>query len=150
VPLHCNIHSHAAAALINFCAGVERNVLVPYLDPNVERLLKLLNAASENAKQPRSKVMFKSRLWRLLAKVADVNEPTFGKVGFLCWFCDFDESIADICLYMKLSMKAIECAGLHNQRVSSSLFAPSPSCAAIAVGRYFFRPRADTLVELLM
>lgn len=27
------VHSHAAAVLINFCEGVERDTLVPYLDP---------------------------------------------------------------------------------------------------------------------
>jgi hypothetical protein len=44
------VHSHAAAALINFCEGVERDTLVPYLDPIVERLLKLLNPPGEAAK----------------------------------------------------------------------------------------------------
>ncbi|KIJ57822.1 hypothetical protein HYDPIDRAFT_34760 [Hydnomerulius pinastri MD-312] len=31
-----DVHAHAAAALINFCEGVERDTLVPYLDPIVE------------------------------------------------------------------------------------------------------------------
>ena len=44
------VHSHAAAALINFCEGVEWATLVPYLDPIVERLLKLLNPPGEAAK----------------------------------------------------------------------------------------------------
>ena len=34
------IHVHATSALINFCEGVERDALLPYLDPIVERLLK--------------------------------------------------------------------------------------------------------------
>jgi hypothetical protein len=36
------VHSHAASALINFCEGVERDTLLPYLDPIVERLMRLL------------------------------------------------------------------------------------------------------------
>ena len=36
------VHAHAAAALINFCEGVARDTLVPFLDPIVERLLRLL------------------------------------------------------------------------------------------------------------
>jgi hypothetical protein len=40
-------HSHAAEALINFCEGVEPDTLLPYLDPIVERLLKLLNPPGE-------------------------------------------------------------------------------------------------------
>ena len=43
------VHSHAAATLINFCKGVERDTLLPYLDPIVECLLKLLNAAGDPA-----------------------------------------------------------------------------------------------------
>jgi hypothetical protein len=43
------VHSHAAAALINFCEGVARDTLVPYLDPIVERLLKLLIPPGEAA-----------------------------------------------------------------------------------------------------
>jgi hypothetical protein len=36
------VHSHAAAALVNFCEGVARDTLVLYLDPIVEGLLKPL------------------------------------------------------------------------------------------------------------
>jgi importin-5 len=43
------VHSHAAAALINFCEGVERDTLLPYLDPIVECFLKLLNATGNPA-----------------------------------------------------------------------------------------------------
>ena len=42
------VHAHAAAALINFCEGVERDTLLPYLDPLVEHLLKLLNNPAGN------------------------------------------------------------------------------------------------------
>ena len=42
------VHAHAAAALINFCECVERDTLLPYLDPIVEHLLKLLNNPSGN------------------------------------------------------------------------------------------------------
>ena len=32
------VHAHAAAALINFCEGVEQDTLLSYLDPIVKRL----------------------------------------------------------------------------------------------------------------
>jgi len=63
------VHSHAAAALINFCEGVERDALVPYLDPIVERLLKLLNPSGDDAKQP---------------KVGDAAYPYTGRSGYEC------------------------------------------------------------------
>lgn len=44
------VYSHAAAAHIN-CEGVQRDILVPFLEPIVQRLLKQLNPSSENAKQ---------------------------------------------------------------------------------------------------
>ena len=38
----------ASAALINFCEGVERDTLLSYLDPIVERILQLLNIPAGN------------------------------------------------------------------------------------------------------
>ena len=35
------VHGHAAPALINICEGVKQDTILPYLDPIVERLLKL-------------------------------------------------------------------------------------------------------------
>lgn len=72
------VHSHAAAALINFCEGVERDTLVPYLDPIVDRLLKLLNPTGEGAKQPKRYVQ--EQVITTLAMVADASEATFAKV----------------------------------------------------------------------
>ncbi|KAG6906676.1 hypothetical protein DXG01_012656 [Tephrocybe rancida] len=37
------VHSHAAPTLIYFCESVARDTLLLYLNPIVERLLKLLN-----------------------------------------------------------------------------------------------------------
>jgi hypothetical protein len=75
---HDRVHSHAAAALINFCEGVERDTLVPYLDPIVERLLKLLNPPGEAAKTVRRYVQ--EQAITTLAMVADASETTFAKV----------------------------------------------------------------------
>ena len=73
------VHAHAAAALINFCEGVERETLIPYLDPIVERLLKLLNpAATDASKQPKRYVQ--EQVITTLAMVADASEATFAKV----------------------------------------------------------------------
>lgn len=78
-----SVHAHAAAALINFCEGVERDTLIPYLDSIVERLLKLLNpAASDASKQPKRYVQ--EQVITTLAMVADASEATFAKVrGYL-------------------------------------------------------------------
>jgi importin-5 len=72
------VHSHAAAALINFCEGVGCDTLVPYLDPIVERLLKLLNPPGEAAKTVRRYVQ--EQAITTLAMVADASEATFAKV----------------------------------------------------------------------
>ena len=73
------MHAHAAAALINFCEGVERETLLPYLDSIVERLLKLLNpAASDPSRQPKRYVQ--EQVITTLAMVADASEATFAKV----------------------------------------------------------------------
>ncbi|PIL26735.1 hypothetical protein GSI_11149 [Ganoderma sinense ZZ0214-1] len=128
------VHAHAAAALINFCEGVERDTLIPYLDSIVERLLKLLNpAASDASKQPKRYVQ--EQVITTLAMVADASEATFAK---------HYSSIMPLLLnvmqnangpeYRKLRVKAMECAGL----------------IAIAVGRDVFRPDSRTFVELLM
>ena len=75
------VHAHAAAALINFCEGVERDTLLPYLDPIVERLLKLLNNPAGNPPMVRRYVQ--EQAITTLAMVADASEVTFGKVGRL-------------------------------------------------------------------
>ena len=73
--------SHAAAALINFCDGVERDTLLPYLDPIVERLLKLLNNPTGNPSMVRRYVQ--EQAITTLATVADPSEVMFGKVCYL-------------------------------------------------------------------
>ncbi|KAH7909589.1 ARM repeat-containing protein [Hygrophoropsis aurantiaca] len=127
------VHSHAAAALINFCEGVERKTLIPYLDPIVERLLKMLNPAGENGQQTKRYVQ--EQALTSLAMVADASEATFAK---------YYPSIMPLLLnvlrnansadHSKLRVKAMECAGL----------------IAIAVGREVFRPDAGTLVDILI
>ena len=74
------MHAHAAAALINFCEGVERDTLLPYLDPIVERLLKLLNPG-QPGKTPKRNVQ--EQAITTLAMVADASEATFAKVRVL-------------------------------------------------------------------
>jgi len=72
------VHAHAASAFINFCEGVERETLLPYLDPIVERLMKLLNpGAAEGA----VKRYVQEQTITTLAMVADASERTFAKVG---------------------------------------------------------------------
>jgi hypothetical protein len=74
---HLRVHAHAAAALINFCEGVEREILLPYLDPIVERLLKLLNPGGDQAAVKR---YVQEQAVTTLAMVADASEGGFAKV----------------------------------------------------------------------
>jgi len=53
------------------CKGVARDTLVPYLDPIVERLLKLFNPTVKNAKQPKRYVQ--EQAITTLAMVADAS-----------------------------------------------------------------------------
>jgi importin-5 len=76
----CRVHAHAAAALINFCEGVERDTLLPYLDPIVERLLKLLNPMQDGSRPTKRYVQ--EQAVTTLAMVADASETTFAKVIF--------------------------------------------------------------------
>ncbi|KAJ7666061.1 armadillo-type protein [Mycena polygramma] len=126
------VHSHAAAALINFCEGVERNVLLPYLDPIVERLLKLLDPTGDPAHVRR---YVQEQAITTLAMVADASETTFGKYypSIMPLLMNVLRN-ADGADYRKLRAKAMECAGL----------------IAIAVGPEMFLPDAHTLVDLLM
>ncbi|KAF5347677.1 hypothetical protein D9758_014842 [Tetrapyrgos nigripes] len=126
------VHSHAAAALINFCEGVERDTLVPYLDPIVERLLRLLNPAGN---QNEVKRYVQEQAITTLAMVADASETVFAKhyATIMPLLLNVLRN-ADGPEYRRMRVKAMECAGL----------------IAIAVGRDTFRPDAITLVELLI
>lgn len=103
---HYSVHAHAAAALINFCEGVEHGILILYLDPIVERLLKMPIASSE-------KCYCQEQAITSLAMVADASETPFQKhytsiipllLGVLQNAHNKDHS--------KLRVKAMECAGL--------------------------------------
>ena len=72
------VHAHAASALINFCEAVERDTLLPYVDPIVGRLLKLLNPAGDPALVRR---YVQEQAITTLAMVADASEVTFAKVS---------------------------------------------------------------------
>ncbi|KAI0264225.1 ARM repeat-containing protein [Gloeopeniophorella convolvens] len=127
------VHAHAAAALINFCEGVERDTLLPYLDPIVERLLKLLNPAQDGSRQTKRYVQ--EQAVTTLAMVADASETTFAKhyTSIMPLLLNVLRN-ANSPEYRKLRVKAMECAGL----------------IAIAVGRDVFRADAGAFVELLI
>ncbi|KIK93959.1 hypothetical protein PAXRUDRAFT_33792 [Paxillus rubicundulus Ve08.2h10] len=127
------VHAHAAAALINFCEGVERNTLVPYLDPIVERLLKMLNPSAEDGKQVKGYVQ--EQAITTLAMVADASEDTFAKhyASIMPLLLNVLRN-ANSSDHHKLRVKAMECAGL----------------IAIAVGLDVFRPDARILIDALI
>ncbi|KAF7789279.1 hypothetical protein EIP86_000220 [Pleurotus ostreatoroseus] len=105
------VSAHAAAALINFCEGVERDTLIPYLDEVVERLLKLLNPGTAG-KTPKRYVQ--EQAITTLAMVADASEATFAK----------NANTPD---YKTLRVKAMECAGLIAIAVGRDVFRPDSS-----------------------
>ncbi|KAJ3514366.1 hypothetical protein NMY22_g14756 [Coprinellus aureogranulatus] len=126
------VHAHAAAALINFCEGVERETLLPYLDPIVERLLKLLNPGGDQASVMR---YVQEQAITTLAMVADASEGGFA--NYYSTIMPLLLSVlqnADGREYQKLRTKAMECAGL----------------IAIAVGKEVFRPDSSALIEQLI
>ncbi|EGO00640.1 hypothetical protein SERLA73DRAFT_166917 [Serpula lacrymans var. lacrymans S7.3] len=124
------VATHSAAALINFCEGVARDTLIPYLDPIVERLLKMLNPEATDAKR-----YVQEQAITTLAMVADASEATFAKhyASIMPLLLNVLRN-ANSPNYRKIRVKAMECAGL----------------IAIAVGREVFRPDANTLVEILI
>ncbi|TEB37702.1 ARM repeat-containing protein [Coprinellus micaceus] len=126
------VHAHAAAALINFCEGVEREILLPYLDPIVERLLKLLNPGGDQAAV---KQYVQEQAVTTLAMVADASEGGFAKhyPTIMPLLLSVLQN-ADGREYQKLRIKAMECAGL----------------IAIAVGKEVFRPDSNALIEQLI
>ncbi|KAN0081729.1 Armadillo-type fold [Tylopilus felleus] len=127
------VHAHAAAALINFCEGVEREALLPYLDPIVERLLKLLNPGAETSKPVKGYVQ--EQAITTLAMVADASEVTFAKhYGTIMPLLLNVLRNANDPSHHKLRVKAMECAGL----------------IAIAVGCDVFRPDARALIDALI
>jgi hypothetical protein len=67
-----SVHSHAAAAIINFCTGVDSDTLQPYLDDLVNSLLAMLRADSKKYVQEQAITT--------LAMVADASADTFRKV----------------------------------------------------------------------
>ncbi|KAG6825124.1 hypothetical protein H0H92_004620 [Tricholoma furcatifolium] len=137
------VHAHAAAALINFCEGVARDTLLPYLDAIVARLLKMLNpTASTDPTDPtdpsavvETKRYVQEQAVTTLAMVADASEAMFGRhyAAIMPLLLNVLRN-ADGGEYRRLRVKAMECAGL----------------VAIAVGKQTFRPDAPTLVELLI
>ena len=141
-----SVHAHAAAALINFCEGVEREILIPYLDPLVDRLLRLLTGISSSPSAPAYSPprYVQEQAITTLAMVADASETTFGNYYhrlmplLLEVLRTATKDAADGATtgsdHVKLAAKAMECAGL----------------VAMAVGPDVFRPDAMALVEVLL
>lgn len=142
------VHSHAAAALINFCEGVEHDTLIPYLDPIVERLLRLLNPDGDES-QVHSYV--REQAITTLAMVADASESTFAKhyPTIMPLLLNVLRN-AEKPQHQRLRIKAMECAGLVGTSPNYSALLDAHSFAAIAVGRDVFRPDSATLIELLL
>ncbi|KAF9256190.1 ARM repeat-containing protein [Marasmius fiardii PR-910] len=104
------VHSHAAAALINFCEGVARNTLLPYLDPIVERLLRLLQS---------SKGYVQEQAVTTLAMVADAAET-----GFVKHYSTLLPLLIKALRHStgKMRLKAMECVGLVGIAVGKDVF----------------------------
>ncbi|KAF8956378.1 armadillo-type protein [Flammula alnicola] len=104
------VHAHAASALITFCEGVERDTLLLYLNPIVERLLTLLNPPGDHTQVRR---YVQEQAIMTLAIVADASEVTFAKhYPMIMPLLLSVLRNADGPDYWKLRVKAMECAGL--------------------------------------
>ncbi|CCX33785.1 armadillo-type protein [Pyronema domesticum] len=65
------VQSHAAAALVNFCEEAEKEILEPYLDDLLKRLLALLTADTKRYVQEQA--------LSTIATIADSAEQAFGR-----------------------------------------------------------------------
>jgi HEAT repeat protein len=68
---HSRVQSHAAAALVNFCEEAEKEVLEPYLDDLLKRLLALLHNDQKRYVQEQA--------LSTIATIADSAEAAFGR-----------------------------------------------------------------------
>lgn len=66
------VHSHAAAALVNFCSGATKEAVTPYLDNIIKGLLSMLNSSTKAYVQQQSLTT--------MAMVADAAQSSFRKV----------------------------------------------------------------------
>ncbi|KZO91605.1 ARM repeat-containing protein [Calocera viscosa TUFC12733] len=121
------VHAHAASAMINFCEGVPKAILGPYLPELVTGLVTLLNDNTQRYVQEQALTT--------LAMVADASEELFSQ---------FYTSVMPVLVhvmqnakaaeYRLLRAKAMECAGL----------------IAVAVGKERFTPDANQFCEILV
>ncbi|KZT52559.1 ARM repeat-containing protein [Calocera cornea HHB12733] len=121
------VHAHAASAMINFCEGVPKAILAPYLPELVTGLVSMLNDNTQRYVQEQALTT--------LAMVADASEELFSQ---------FYNSVMPVLVhvmqnakaseYRLLRAKAMECAGL----------------IAVAVGKERFTPDAHQFCEILV
>jgi len=69
------IHCQATASLTKLCEGIDQAALVPYLDPIIERLLKLISPPGDNATQPKRYVV--EQVISTLAVLTNASQSTF-------------------------------------------------------------------------
>ena len=89
---------------------MEHDTLIPYLDPIVERLLRLLNPAGDESQVRR---YVQEQAITTLAMVADASEATFAKhYPIIMPLLMNVLRNADKPEHQRLRIKAMECAGL--------------------------------------
>lgn len=107
------VQAHAAAALVNFCEEAEKEILEPYLDDLLSRLLVLLRS---------SKRFVQEQALSTIATIADSAEAAFGRyydtLMPLLFSVLREETSAE---YRLLRAKAMECATLIGMEVHSGL-----------------------------
>ncbi|KAF9585152.1 hypothetical protein BGW38_003684, partial [Lunasporangiospora selenospora] len=120
------VRAHAAAALVNFCEAVEKNILEPYLDAIFERLLSLLRTGTTYVQE---------QAITTIATVADSAEDRFVKYygGIMPMLMSVLREATDR-EYRLMRGKAMECASL----------------IALAVGKEVFAPHAQEFIKLLV
>ncbi|EJU00494.1 ARM repeat-containing protein [Dacryopinax primogenitus] len=121
------VHAHTASALINFCEGVPKNILAPYLPDLVSALAALLSDNEQRYVQEQALTT--------LAMVADAAAELFSQFyGSVMPVLVHVMQNAKAKEYRLLRAKAMECAGL----------------IAVAVGKDRFTPDAHQFCELLV
>ncbi|KAG2489783.1 hypothetical protein HYH03_011733 [Edaphochlamys debaryana] len=119
------VQAHACAAIVNFSEGVETDVLPPYLDPLI---LKLLNLLQNGAR------LVQEGALTALASVADSSQDLFNK---------YYDTV------MPLLMHILTSANAKEHRLMRAKALECISLVGMAVGRDKFRADARTVLSYM-
>ncbi|KAG8910757.1 hypothetical protein FRC01_006145, partial [Tulasnella sp. 417] len=120
------VHTHAGAALVNFCHGAPEEVIKPYLQDIVRAILEILNASQKSYEQHQA--------FTTLAMVADAARTSFQP---------FYPSI------FGMAKDVLRKAASKNQRPLRCRVMECASLVACAAGKKLFKADATEFMNLL-